>query len=57
VEGNDLWLIVRPGDGSSMRVVATHVRRLGGDGLLIERESDPFQTLVRVFWMVSWRKQ
>ena len=43
-------LVIGLGDGSTMRVVATHVRLPGGYHLLMGRESVRFESLVERFW-------
>jgi PAS domain S-box-containing protein len=43
-------LVIGLGSGSTMRVVATHVRLPGGYHLLIGRESVRFESLVERFW-------
>jgi formate hydrogenlyase transcriptional activator len=43
-------LIISLGGGSTMRVVASHVRLAGGYHLLIGRESVRFESLVERFW-------
>src|SRR5262249_43786905 len=43
-------LVIALGDGSTMRVVASHVRLPGGYHLLMGRESVRFQSLVDRFW-------
>jgi formate hydrogenlyase transcriptional activator len=43
-------LVIGLGDGSTMRVVASHVRLPGGYHLLMGRESVRFESLVERFW-------
>jgi PAS domain S-box-containing protein len=43
-------LVIALGDGSTMRVVASHVRLPGGYHLLMGRESVRFESLVERFW-------
>src|SRR4029453_9848538 len=43
-------LVIGLGGGSTMRVVASHVRLPGGYHLLMGREGAPFESLVERFW-------